>query len=397
MLLFFLTFIDMIIKPGHRHVDTEGVAMVPYISNWNSSNPASSSMLELCNVLCGVFSAEPPLFSKPVSVAGTASASPSYKQHTSAGGSDSSQYQSQTINYGSDSAAVTASAAYASTSSNANINATPSVANGIMSQYYNDTSTTSSTPNPVASYSTTGDSSGYYGNKPGSSAVTASPPAYVAGAGTASYYTTNTLGSSDNYAYTPQATNKRQELVDKLMTLLKSELHVVLSGTASTLEKEMETQQELETIKEVLLPDQLEVLSEQRQRYQEELDSINNKKTVALEAWEKEMEQLNSESGDESDKNDADDEGSESKVADSSTKFERLLKYDDLSLQLVKLTAENNAVDDTIYYLDHALAHGEGEGLDIQEVLKETRKLARKQFLCRTHVMKINSHVLSSS
>lgn len=353
--------IDMIIKPGHRNVDTEGFVMVPYISNWNGSNPANSSMLELCNILCGVFSSEPPLFSKPVSVASTSSS----KQRNSWG---SSEYHVEAIKYGSGSTSGSTSSANTNSYNNSFAGANPSVTSKIMNQYYGGDSTSLST---------------------------ASPPAYPAGAGTASYYTTNTLSSSNAYSYTSQATMKRQALVEKLAVLLKSELHTVLSNTASALEKEMETQQELETANNVELPNLLKTLTDQKKMYQEGIHSIN-KKTVQLESWEKEMVQLDSDSGNVSDGNDGDD-ASTSKSSTAAVKFDRLVHYDDISLQLVKLTAENNAVDDAIYYLDHALAHGEGDGLDIQEVLKETRKLARKQFLCRTHVMKVNFHVLANS
>ncbi|MES1915517.1 MAG: hypothetical protein MHM6MM_007446 [Cercozoa sp. M6MM] len=57
---------NMSIKARHRHVDTQGLIFLPYLSNWN----ARSSLIELVTMISSVFSADPPVYSKPPSGGG---------------------------------------------------------------------------------------------------------------------------------------------------------------------------------------------------------------------------------------------------------------------------------------------------------------------------------------
>ncbi|GMH77205.1 hypothetical protein TrST_g6539 [Triparma strigata] len=56
------------------------------------------------------------------------------------------------------------------------------------------------------------------------------------------------------------------------------------------------------------------------------------------------------------------------------------------SSKMLSLCATVAAIDDTLYYLDRALING---SINLDEMLKETRKLARKQFLAKAHIKKI--------
>ncbi|GMI12659.1 hypothetical protein TrLO_g4164 [Triparma laevis f. longispina] len=56
------------------------------------------------------------------------------------------------------------------------------------------------------------------------------------------------------------------------------------------------------------------------------------------------------------------------------------------SEKMLSLCATVAAIDDTLYYLDRALISG---SINLEEMLKETRKLARKQFLAKAHIKKI--------
>ena len=53
---------------------------------------------------------------------------------------------------------------------------------------------------------------------------------------------------------------------------------------------------------------------------------------------------------------------------------------------MAELCARIAAIDDTMYYCDRALTNGT---VSLEEMLKESRKLARKQFLAKAHVKKI--------
>lgn len=55
--------------------------------------------------------------------------------------------------------------------------------------------------------------------------------------------------------------------------------------------------------------------------------------------------------------------------------------------QLVDLVAEDNAIEDTLYHLGRAL---NAERIDLDRFLKQTRVLAREQFMKRALAMKIS-------
>jgi len=56
------------------------------------------------------------------------------------------------------------------------------------------------------------------------------------------------------------------------------------------------------------------------------------------------------------------------------------------SAQMLKLAAENMAISDALYFLDRALARGR---VDLPQHMKKVRRLAKRQFLVRAHLMKI--------
>ena len=52
---------NMMVLQGHPYVDSNGFVMVPYMRGWNNS----CNLRELTNSLVSLFSAQPPLFTKP--------------------------------------------------------------------------------------------------------------------------------------------------------------------------------------------------------------------------------------------------------------------------------------------------------------------------------------------
>lgn len=64
----------MEVKPGHSYIDANGhVNSLPYVRQWNST-PERCNLRELCTQMSTLFSAEPPLFSRPQHSIRTASA-----------------------------------------------------------------------------------------------------------------------------------------------------------------------------------------------------------------------------------------------------------------------------------------------------------------------------------
>ncbi|CAK4666472.1 unnamed protein product [Aphanomyces euteiches] len=52
---------DMMIRPGHPHVDQNGLIVLPYSTNWDSDH----SLVELIGYQCSIFGATPPVFRRP--------------------------------------------------------------------------------------------------------------------------------------------------------------------------------------------------------------------------------------------------------------------------------------------------------------------------------------------
>ena len=71
-----------------------------------------------------------------------------------------------------------------------------------------------------------------------------------------------------------------------------------------------------------------------------------------------------------------------------------MVPKDVLSKQMLDLSAEIAASEDTMYYLDRALAN---DSLELSVHLKEIRKLARKQFLAKAHMKKIGEKLVGAN
>jgi hypothetical protein len=56
---------------------------------------------------------------------------------------------------------------------------------------------------------------------------------------------------------------------------------------------------------------------------------------------------------------------------------------------MVRLAGEQAAIEDTIYYLERALASAENPSVQVTDFVFHTRKLARNEFMKRRHLSKI--------
>lgn len=371
---------DMEVAKGHQHVDSEGLVYLPYLHSWTA---ATANIADLCGHMSAAFSAQPPLYTKPArpSVALSSSSATATAAATAAAGSSSARG-----GYGG----------YSNIHYGAGPGGTPSY-----------------TPNVT---------SAIRGSGSGGSPTTLASAAVVMGPGAAStpssassggYYASNALSSSSSYEYpSQQSRSKREQLVRELTTSLQSVISAVLTSATSELDKEMELQYELESVAGDSVAANLTRLKEQETLLKERIKFLSETKTMELDKWVKSIDPkapslmapaaiFNGEEGEnkEDDEEAAPDtaaspepaEGEDVDAVVEPPVTERLVYFDEVSAQLVKLVAEYNAIDDTIYHLDHALANG--NGMDMQLFLKETRKLARKQFLCKTHILKINHKI----
>jgi hypothetical protein len=173
---------------------------------------------------------------------------------------------------------------------------------------------------------------------------------------------TPTPGASANSG-TAVTAKLRPALENELQTKLKKEVKEYYYKLKMEVDEELSTQWALNNsskdMKEILSTYEDARLKLMRSNLEVE------EKMAALEAWRLDMES----------KKDQDIEN-------------YVVPYDDLSQQIVRLNSEILAVDDAIYYLEKGLANSV---IDLPTFLKETRNLARIQFLAKNHLIKISN------
>ena len=385
----------MFIKPQHKHVDSEGEVYLPYLHDWR---PTGSTLLELVKVLCHTFSQDPPLYAKP---APTTTPPPA------------TTITPQAITYGDRSSLYD--------NRNSFSNASPAAVSSMQQLYMNrgSISGTSGGVGGPATTATAAVSAGYGINKSnpfnqpsGGVTAVASTAAYAtatpaaaayATPAAAAYYSTNTISSSTPATVTAKA--KRSELIERVTQALQAELAIQLTSISIELDRELDVQNELEVTKVHVLPEEEERLRQRLKRYQEKTAWVTGEQTKELDAF---IASLGGESagGGEGEGEAGVEEGaavsssSPVAIAAAGADKDRLQPFDEASAQYVKLLAEQNAIDDTIYYLDYAIAHGvvnKDAPADVTMLLKEIRKLSRKQFLCKVHLMKMNNLLTNSA
>lgn len=68
--------------------------------------------------------------------------------------------------------------------------------------------------------------------------------------------------------------------------------------------------------------------------------------------------------------------------------------YDPISDQLVRLHAEQLAIEDTLYKLDNGIASDKKHPtLTLDTFIQQTRKLSRQHFFMKSHIEKINNKI----
>lgn len=163
----------------------------------------------------------------------------------------------------------------------------------------------------------------------------------------------------------------KQALVEQVTLRMQVELSKVYSAIASEIEKEAEVQSLLvggassidSAVKELrTLDEQIDLA-----------DSLVSASEKEFSDWVTDMR---------------------SKYSDDDIET-RLEPYDELSLQIVKLNAENMAIEDAMFHVEKALESATNGSIDAVTLVRAMRKLAKQQFVCRAHLMKIKE-VLSA-
>jgi hypothetical protein len=343
----------MMVKQNHQHVSPDGLCFLPYIHEWTDR----SNVITLVEIASSVFSIEPPLFTKPAAhTVSTPSPSPSTYNATPSGRPNASPHTA--MGYGTP--GMTPTPAMVPVPSN------PRTA-GAYESY--------ATPVPV--------SAAYANNSPMATAVHASSNSAMAiatvaqtGGGVAMQPHNHTHSHSHSHLpastssnslraeeerrlqLVDQVTMRLYEAVDTKQRLLRDQLDQQIAA-GSALDQSAEAAQKA-----------LSDLKQAKGMYAEALGTLTEK-NAAFDTWL------------------AEEGGKPALPA-----VDRLVPYDALSAQIVRLSAEVNAIDDAFYYLERALASSRNESVDLTTFQRECRSLARTQFLSKAHLRKITAEAM---
>mmetsp|Transcript_19509 Transcript_19509/g.21158 ORF Transcript_19509/g.21158 Transcript_19509/m.21158 type:complete len:555 (-) Transcript_19509:159-1823(-) len=337
---------NMTVKPNHRHADLQGCIYLPYLHEWKQE----SNLIGLLEICSTVFSFDPPLFSKPTgpsaavnppssSTAASGAAvhgRPSLTEYNPASTTYAQPVVSGSL-YPTSTTATTAVAANTTNYSTYNPNTTNY-------NNYNYNATTSTYPN-----------NGTMSANGGNNAVNL---AYGVSSTTSQPHSTQTSNKISE-------TEKHENLLLEVTSKIQQEIYRHQEQLKKDIDNEFSNQRYLEKSSKQLhqTKDEYIALIEQLQ------DGIinMNEKTKQLNEWD------NNESSKE--KNDLED---------------FIFSYDDLSNQIIKLNSECNAIDDIFYFLQKSLVN---KKIDCNTFLRESRQLSRKQFLFKSHLLKIQNQL----
>lgn len=330
----------MAIKPNHRHVGLDGRIYLPYLHEWKAE---THELRELAVWMSSLFGSEPPCYSKPAGSSGRNPTNghsnghppPAYAQATTA--QSTSSYNT---------------AAQSHTSSHASFYAASSSASS-----YN-TATSSAT-------TTADDERRKAFEKEIIEANLAAEAARKAAA-----EETQLLSEQKRLKHEHEqtlirmrstATSKAQFQIQSLFAEMKDELRI-----------ELKQQKQLEFGK-----DEINKLLKAGEERKVELTKGNKEVEESIEGLETWLGAVKEE------------QSKAEEEADSSVNNADLiaLPADTHSAQMLALSAENAAIDDCIYFLDRALVRG---SIGLVVFLKEVRRLSKRQFLVKAHLIKIS-------
>eukprot|EP01083_Nonionella_stella_P154184 496490_1 len=337
---------SMMIKEGHNHVGSDGMVYMPYLSSWQKQ---SHNLVDACLNMSSIFSNEPPCYAKPPGYNSNAAASSSSRPTAAA----NVNFNASTANSG-----AAAAAAAASSSTRPTPPRYQDIASSIFSKVpipgrkSNATNTTSNNNNAPSEQEQL--------DQLAREAEAANEAVKIARAADAKEEQEQRLLTNDRKRLTSRCqdvlTSYKQASTEELTELVEDEILLHKSST--------------------LLKDRIEYLQKRRgelETYHTQIDAS----IVEMQTYIQDAEEEKNARGELS----ADD---------------MALPTDIQSGQMLILSAENAAIDDALFFLDKGLAdHRNGYGLEVH--MAAVRKLAKKQFLVRAHLLKIGQGKAYSS
>ena len=128
--------------------------------------------------------------------------------------------------------------------------------------------------------------------------------------------------------------------------------------------------------------DEIQQLLKEGEERKEELMVLNDEMDGAVKMLEDWLETADKQQQQEG------DNGNNNSSSPQSSKVDLIaLPTDTYSSQMLQLAAENAAIDDCIYFLDQSMARG---NIPLDVFLKEVRRLSKRQFMVKAHLIKIS-------
>eukprot|EP01031_Cornospumella_fuschlensis_P033004 gene33004-39921_t len=352
---------SMCVKQGHKHVDTQGCVYLPYLHEWKNA----SNLKGLVETASGVFSIEPPLFSKPT----TPTTNPTPSSGTYAAYPNSAIPTHNSTVYAANNNYVTPQNNNYVTPQNGG--AAAAGAGGGANMYGHIVSV--ATPNPISTTST--NTSNVTGNDP-----------------------------LDKLNLIEEVSSQLQQRIHQVQVKLQHQLQVELEVQVALAESRRGVGVAVNELKayvdrgkkvEAEVNGKTEKLRAERLRREgggkagptSELGAgvVGGSEKVGG-AGEVEMKVAEGEGSSKSLPNPASAPIPPPTPLAAPPLADSLTPYDPVSQQLLTLLSSNAGVEDTYYVLHRALSNGL---IDLPAYLKEVRKLATQQFLGKLHVRKI--------
>jgi len=330
---------DMIIKSKHRHVDSNGVVYLPYLSSWN---PTGCSLGALVATMAQVFGIDPPVRSQPKPTTNQSNPIPT------GGGYGNSVYPGSTP-----------SQYPPYPNSNSTPNNLPSYSNSTpsnLSSYPNSTPPYAQPPNNANNFP-------YQANSQYSqpqSQYPSIPPQYP----------NNNFPPQNQYPpqfqsnqpFEDPAIVAKRNAIRTTTEKIQARMQDYFSKTTKEIDNLMAENAKLEEQSKNILSQKTQVEQQQAQA------------TMDIENLTKSFDDINKWL-------EVNDRGSTIDI-DALTE-----PKDPLSKQLLYLVAEDATIEDTLYYLEKNLMSGE---LTLETFLKNSRNLSTEQFLKRATIRRIH-------
>jgi hypothetical protein len=341
----------MYLKENHRHVGSDGKVYLPYLHEWKAN---THNLVELVVAMSSVFSADPPAFTRAPEPA------PAMNTNTTARATPVES-----------SLSLPPPPDFDTVLQNTNTNTTASL-------QQRETQDQESFRSSIPSWQRDAEAI--------LAAEAAEANQAAATARQAEAEQQAKLQAAADRAAWEQA--RSQSSKEQVVLKLQQRLQQVSQETSALVQQDWRDQQQLQAEGHPAEAQLMELQTLQRQL--QRLLATADEKTVAVQVWldeaaaaaQQQQESLAAAAADDNNNNQA---VSVDEAVQPATAVQR---------QMMELSAENAAVTDALYFLDRGLYKGH---LDCSLHLRQVRRLAKRQFLVRAHLIKIQQGLLNNN